>query len=45
VLFGELREVRGFGVTVDVPVLNSVNIPSLLLTLGALVAVFRFKSA
>jgi chromate transporter len=43
VLFGELREVRGFGVTVDVPVLNSVNIPSLLLTLSALVAVFRFK--
>jgi chromate transporter len=43
VLFGELHEVRGFGMTVDVPVLSSVNIPSLLLTLGALIAVFRFK--
>ena len=43
VLFQELREVHGFGVTVDVPVLSSVNMPSLVLTLGALVAVFRFK--
>lgn len=43
VLFSELREVRGFGMTVDVPVLSSVNIPSLVLTIGALLAVFRFK--
>jgi chromate transporter len=43
VLFRELREVRGFGVTVDVPVLSSVNMPSLILTLAALLAVFRFK--
>ena len=29
--------------TLDVPVLSSINIPSLVLTLGALLAVFRFK--
>ncbi|MBX9842059.1 MAG: chromate efflux transporter [Xanthobacteraceae bacterium] len=44
VLFGELHEVRRFGMTVDVPVLSSVNIPSLLLTIGAMLAVFRFKA-
>lgn len=43
VLFAELYEVRWFGITVDVPVLSSVNISSLLLTIGAIVAVFRFK--
>lgn len=43
VLFSELREVHGLGVTLDVPVLSSVNIPSLILTIGALLAVFRFK--
>jgi chromate transporter len=43
VLFRTLREVSGFGMTVDVPVLSSINLPSLVLTLGALLAVFRFK--
>src|SRR6478736_5663081 len=43
VLFSELREVHGLGVTLDVPVLSSVNIPSLILTICALLAVFRFK--
>lgn len=43
VLFGELREVQELGMTVDVPVLTSVNIPSLVLTLAAMLAVFRFK--
>jgi chromate transporter len=46
VLFGELREARAlrdFGIGLEVPVLNSVNIPSLVLTIGALLAVFRFK--
>jgi chromate transporter len=43
VLFSEVREIRGLGMTVDVPVLNSVNIPSLVLTLAAVLAVFRFK--
>ncbi|MER8709824.1 MULTISPECIES: chromate efflux transporter [unclassified Mesorhizobium] len=43
VLFRELREVSWLGTTVDVPVFNSINLPSLVLTLGALLAVFRFK--
>ncbi|MER8417693.1 chromate efflux transporter [Mesorhizobium sp. M0166] len=43
VLFRELHDVSWLGITLDVPVFNSVNIPSLVLTLGALVAVFRFK--
>ncbi|MER9296742.1 chromate efflux transporter [Mesorhizobium sp. M0621] len=43
VLFRELHDVSWLGMTLDVPVFNSVNIPSLVLTLGALLAVFRFK--
>ncbi|WP_064685732.1 chromate efflux transporter [Rhizobium bangladeshense] len=43
VLFGELQEARGFGMTVDLPMLSSVNLPSLILTLAAVIAVFRFK--
>ncbi|MER9301085.1 chromate efflux transporter [Mesorhizobium sp. M0621] len=42
-LFRELREVSWLGTTVDVPVFSSVNLPSLVLTVGALLAVFRFK--
>lgn len=43
VLFAELHEVRSLGMKVDVPVLSSINVPSLALTIGALIAVFRFK--
>jgi len=43
VLFRELYEARGLGMTIDIPVLNSVNLASLVLTLGAMIAVFRFK--
>ncbi|MBN8943443.1 MAG: chromate efflux transporter [Rhizobiales bacterium] len=43
VLFGQLNEIRWLGMTVEVPVLSSVNIPSLVLTSGAMLAVFRFK--
>lgn len=43
VLFSEVRTATGFGMTVDVPVLSSVNIPSLVLTLTAVIAVFRFR--
>ena len=43
VLFGTVSEVRGFGMAVDVPVLSSINVPSLVLTVGAMLAVFRFK--
>jgi chromate transporter len=35
--------VQGLGMTLGVPVLGSVNVPSLVLTIGALLAVFRFK--
>ncbi len=43
VMFSELHEAKGLGMTVDIPVLSSVSVPSLVLTLGALVAVFRYK--
>ena len=43
VLFAPLHEVRFCGASVDVPGLSSVNLASLLLTLGAIIAVFRYK--
>jgi chromate transporter len=43
VLFAEVREVPVLGLTLDVPVLASVNVASLVLTVAALLAVFRFK--
>jgi len=43
VLFATLRPVHWLGATVEVPVLTSANIPSIVLALAAAVAVFRFK--
>jgi len=43
VLFAELNEVQWLGMKIEVPVLSSTNIPSLVLTIGAMLAVFRFK--
>ena len=43
VLFAEVSEVRWLGMKIEVPVLSSANVPSLILTLGAMLAVFRFK--
>ncbi len=43
VLFGEVREVRAFGATLDVPVLASVKLAALALAIVALLAVFRFR--
>jgi len=43
VLFAEVVRVSGFGMSVDVPVLSSVNLAALALTLAAVIAVFRFK--
>jgi chromate transporter len=43
VLFAELIEAHWAGFSLEIPVLKSVNVPSLVLTIGALVAVFRFK--
>jgi chromate transporter len=44
VLFAELVERHWFGMKLEVPVLGSANIPSMILAAGALVAVFRFKA-
>jgi chromate transporter len=43
VLFAEQWPMQALGMRIDVPVLSSVNVPSLVLTIGAMVAVFRFK--
>ena len=43
VLFANLNEVRWLGMKVEIPVLSSTNVPSLILTVAALLAVFRFK--
>jgi chromate transporter len=42
-LFGRVREVRFLTGWVDVPVLSTVNVAALVLTIAAVVAVFRFK--
>jgi chromate transporter len=43
VLFGEVREVKGFGLSLDIPVLSTIDPAALVLTLAAILAVFRFK--
>jgi chromate transporter len=43
VLFAELKEVHTLGMSVDVPTLASINLPSLILSAAAVLAVFRFK--
>ena len=43
VLFAEIAEVRVLAMTIDVPAPASLNVPSLLLTLAAIVALFHFK--
>ncbi|NWK96385.1 chromate transporter [Sphingobium lactosutens] len=42
-LFGDVRTWATPTGSLDVPVLRSVNIPALLLSIGAMIAVFRFK--
>jgi chromate transporter len=42
-LFADLNEVQWLGMKIDVPVPASTNLPALLLTIGAVLAVFRFK--
>jgi len=44
VLFRLVRGVDIYGLSLDVPVLSSVDIPSLVLTLAAAVAMFRFNA-
>jgi chromate transporter len=43
VLFAKLVPMQWLGASVEVPVLNSVDVPSLVLSLAAAVAIFRFK--
>ncbi|HEU4826440.1 MAG TPA: chromate efflux transporter [Dongiaceae bacterium] len=43
VLFREVQTTSVGGIPIDVPVLGSINAPSLILTIGAMLAVFRFK--
>jgi chromate transporter len=43
VLFATLRPVHWLGAAVDLPILASVNLPSLALATAAAIAVFRFK--
>ncbi len=42
-LFREVREVQVAGMSIDWPVAASIDIPALLLTSAAVIAVFRFK--
>ena len=43
-IFRETFPIRGFGVSFDAPVLASVNLWALILSLAAIVAIFRFKA-
>jgi chromate transporter len=43
VLFGEVHEIDGFGMSLDVPVLATVDPAALVLSLAAVVALFHFK--
>jgi chromate transporter len=43
VLFGEVHRIEGFGMSLDIPVLATVDPAALLLTLAAIVAVFHFR--
>jgi chromate transporter len=43
-LFADLAVWRGFGMRIELPVWSSLDIPALLLTAGAIVAIFRFRA-
>jgi chromate transporter len=42
-LFRKTIEVKGFGLAFDAPVFSSVDVPALMLSLAAAIAIFRFK--
>jgi chromate transporter len=42
-LFAQIVEMRGYGFTVGLPVLSSVNWPALALSAAAMIAIFRLK--
>ncbi len=43
VLFAQTRKITSFGLALDVPVLATLNVPSLVLTIAAILAIFRFR--
>ena len=43
-VFQEVFELRAAPIRFDVPILSSVSLPALLLTLAAMIAMFRFKA-
>jgi chromate transporter len=43
VVFGQVNDVPAFGMSLKVPVLATINVPSLLLTLASVAALFWFK--
>ncbi len=44
VSFGEIEEMHAYGIKLLVPALDTVNVPSVLLTLAAFAALMRFKA-
>jgi chromate transporter len=42
-LFGQVIQMHGYGLSVGIPVLASINWPALALSAAAMVAIFRFK--
>jgi chromate transporter len=43
VLFGEVRAIEGFGMSLEIPVVATIDPAALLLTLAAILAVFHFR--
>jgi chromate transporter len=43
-VFRQLRPVQGYGASFDMPVLGSVDIWALALSMAAMIAIFRFKA-
>lgn len=44
VIFGGVVRWQAYGIALDIPVLSSINVPSFLLTLAAVIAIFRFRA-
>ena len=42
-LFTQVRDWHGYGLSVSVPILSSINVPALVLSAAAVIAMFRFK--
>lgn len=43
VIFGEVVRWQAYGIVLDIPVLSSINVAPALLTLAAVIAIFRFR--